>query len=352
MLVDAIDRLPLTQQASNLSGLAVAMNARGDRSAAKIQALRAWRLAREIGDSKDIDKARVALSAISPGYHIQISTDAMRIAAWQAALTDLLRPGMLVLEVGAGSGILAMLAAQGGADVVSCEEDIVLASIAQEVVRHNGLAGRIRIIGKPVADLRVPEDLPRPADLLLLDVFGDTLFNFNPFKTVREASRLLRPGAITVPMHVSLLAALSDFRRWRRVVPGRVAGFDLGPLLDLASMQLNLDAADPDLLLRSTAEPMVSAALPDDLPAPNGVSERMLVSDGGPVNGVALWLRIELARGHVLEARPGVTPVGFYAKPQFFAFREPFDTMPGQACSIRLEWMGKQLSIGPSDGLR
>lgn len=345
VFIDAIDKLPFPQQASRLASLAVMLVGRGERRAATILALRAWRQTREVGDSKDDEIVSRALSAVTPGYHTHIATDVERIAAWEAALADVVRPGMLALEIGAGSGILAMLAARAGCDVVSCEKDPVLAAIAEEIVRQNGLAGRIRIVGKSSDDLRVPGDMPRPADLLLLDLFSDTLFGFQPFEIIRMARRLLRPGAVAIPMRASLEGALANFRRWDRMVPERVAGFDLSPLIDLASMQRSLDGDDLDLSLRSAAEPMVSAALPDDLPAQSGVSERILVSSGGPVNGIALWLRLELTRGHVLEARPGLTRRGFYAKPSFFALRETLDTLPGQPCSIRLRWEGKLLGV-------
>jgi len=349
VFIDAIDKLPFSQQAHRLANLAVMMAGRGERRAAGMIALRAWRQAREFGEGNGDETIRHALSAVTPRYHTQISTDPERIAAWEAALGDVLRPGMLALEIGAGSGILAMLAARAGADVVSCEKDPVLAAIAEETIRLNGLSRRVRIIGKSSDVLRIPEDLPRAADVLLLDVFSDKLFNFNPFGIIRSASRLLRPGAIAVPARVSLEGALANFRRWSRIVPGRVSNFDLGILGDLSSMRINLDPGDPDLSLQSPAMPMLSAALPDCLPEPRGELEQLLVSSGGPVNGVALWLRLELAPGHVLEAKPGLAPRGFYAKPNFFAFPETLDTLPGQRCSIRLRWEGKSISIGPTD---
>jgi type II protein arginine methyltransferase len=213
------------------------------------------------------------------------------------------------------------------------------------MVEHNGLADRIRIVGKPVSELSVPEDLPRRADLLLFDLFADLLFNFRPFDAVRAARRLLQPDAIFVPRRVSLVAALADFREWPRLVPGEMAGFDLSPLSDIASMRLSLDPADPDLSLRSLPESLVDAALPNDLPAREGTSERMLASDGGLVNGVALWLRLELAPGHVLEARPGVAPRGYYGRPYYFAFLKSLDTRSGEPCPIRLEWGRKGVHV-------
>ena len=344
VFIEAIDKLPLPQQPSRFAKLAIELAARRDRDAATILALHASRQAGELGNRDDQEVVRRALLAVTPRYHIQISTDAERIGAWERALADVVRPGMLALEIGAGSGILAMLAARAGADVVSCENNAVLASIAEETVQQNGLAGRVRIVGKSCDHLRVPEDLERPADLLLLDLFGDTLFDFGPFEIVRRVRRLLQPGTIVIPNAVSLEAALANLRNWHRVVPGRIAGFDLSPLTQIASLRAKLEADDPDLSLCSAAAPIVSATLPDDLPDQNGVAERVLVSNGGPVNGIVLWLRLNLTRTRVLEAKPGLAPHGFYARPTFFAFAEPLDTLQGQSCLIRVRWEGKSVS--------
>ena len=345
VFIDAIDELPPAERPRRLAGLALQLKARGERQAAAGEALRAWRLARETDASQGNEEIALALAAVTPRYHVQISTDAARIATWGAALADVLHPGMLALEVGAGSGILAMLAARTGANVVSCEKDPVLAAMAEEIVRRNRLAGPVRIVGKAVEALRIPEDLPRPADLLMLDVFADNLFGFQPFDIVRLAQKLLRPGAVTLPTQVSLEAAMVDFARWQRNMPGRVAGFDLSPLADLVTASIPIDPSDPDLSLRSTPVSMVKALLPDDMPPDKGSSERALVCDGGKVNGVAVWLRLEVAPGHVLEARPGDAPRGFYAKPVFFALREAFDTQPGQKCHVRMNWADAKIQI-------
>ena len=344
VFTEAIDKLPPAEQAHRLAGLALQMRARHETAAAAQQALRAWHVARNTG-SEVPEIVRRALAAVTPRYHAQISTDPVRLAAWQAALADCLRPGMLALEIGSGSGILAMLAARAGAEVVSCESNPVLAAVAQEIVRSNGLAGRIRIVGKPVETLAIPGDLPRPADLLLLDLFSDDLFAFKPFEAVRQARQLMRPDAIVVPMRASLEGALAEFGRWRRLVPDKAAGLDLTPLADIAPMRAAIDAADPDLVLRSPAQSLVAATLPDDMPPQSGSAARTLISDGGPVNGIVTWLRLELAPGHVLEARPGQAPRGFYARPTFFALRESLATVPGQPCPVRAAWDDRQLAV-------
>jgi type II protein arginine methyltransferase len=349
VFVDAIDTRPLSEQATALANLAVMLAGRGERKAATIIALRAWRQARDGGEDNTNETIRKALSAVTPQYHTQIATDAARIAAWQAALADVVRPGMLALEIGTGSGILAMVAARAGAEVVSCEKSPVLAAVAEETIRLNGLSGQVRIVGKSAENLHVPADLPRLADMLMLDLFADRLFDFRPFEVIRSASRLFRPGAVTVPKRVSFEGALANFQRWSRMVPGRVSNFDLSVLADFSSMLVNLDPGDPDLSLCSATETMVSATLPVDLPAESGTAEKILVSSGGPINGVVLWLRLELAQGHVLEAKPSLAPRGFYARPVFCAFRETLDTRAGQHCPVRLRWKGRSLSVSPTE---
>lgn len=342
--IDAIERLPFSQQANRLANLSLMLSGRREWVAAKNLALRAWRRSRESGLGAD-DMVRKALVAVVPRYHTQISTDTKRIATWRAALESVVQPGMLALEIGAGSGVLAILAARAGAEVVSCEKDLVLAAFAEEIVKENRAGECVRILGKSSDELRIPEDLPRPADLMLLDVFGDGLLDFAPFDIIAHARRLLARGAIVMPARVSLEGALAHFQRWDRIVPTKVNGIDLGRLLNLSSLQTALDPGDADLSLRSSSESMLSATLPDRLTSQTGVSERTLISTGGAVNGVALWLRLELTAEHVLEAKPGVAPRGFYARPGFFAFRDRLETLTGDRCAVRLRWEGKSLGI-------
>ena len=340
VFVDTIERMPRGQQAERFAALSIELSSRNESAAAAAQALRAWQAARESG----APSAAVveALAAVTPRFHAQISTDPLRIATWNAALAAVVKPGMLALEVGTGSGVIAMLAARSGAMVVSCEIDRVIATVAEAIVQHNGLTERIRIIGKPVEDLHVPQDLSRPADLLMLDVFGDNLFDFKPFQIVRTARTMLRRDAICMPARVSLEAALVDFQYWPRIVPGSVAGLDISLLGDVTSRRMPF--AHGDATLRSAQHTMVDATLPETLPPEEGTAQQTLVSNGGIVNGVAIWLRLELAPGHVLEAHPQTAPANFYAKPRFNAFRQALDTRPGQTITISLKWKGKRLS--------
>lgn len=313
-------------------------------SAAGLHALAALRLAEANGAGAAAAEARRALARLVPRYHAQVATDPVRLAAWDAALRALVRPGMHALEVGTGCGVLAMLAARAGAMVTACERDPVLAAIAQETVALNRLADAIRVLAKPAEALVIPADLPAPAELLFLDLFADNLFAFSPFEVLRAVRPLLAPGAAIVPARVALVGALADWPGWSRRMPGHVAGLDLSPLRALSPPDMGVAAAP----LRSDPAALLEVDLAGDLPAGEGDAAHVFESHGGPVNGVLLWLRLDLAPGIRLEADPAERERAFYARARFHPFAAVRETVPGERLPVRLAWRGRRVSAAPA----
>jgi len=70
-----------------------------------------------------------------------------RNAAYDAALKNAMRPGMRVLDIGSGTGLLALVAARAGAErVYSCEMNPAVADAAREIVELNGYSGKVQIL--------------------------------------------------------------------------------------------------------------------------------------------------------------------------------------------------------------
>ncbi|HEV2918346.1 MAG TPA: 50S ribosomal protein L11 methyltransferase, partial [Actinomycetota bacterium] len=66
--------------------------------------------------------------------------DRVRIEAFRRAIDSMVRPGDIVLDIGAGSGILSMFAARAGAARVYAVERTTVAVLAQELAAANGVA--------------------------------------------------------------------------------------------------------------------------------------------------------------------------------------------------------------------
>jgi ribosomal protein L11 methyltransferase len=69
-----------------------------------------------------------------------------------AALEDLVQPGERWLDLGCGTGILALVACHRGAVVAAVDHDPEAVRVAREVVRANGLSTRIDVRHAPASD--------------------------------------------------------------------------------------------------------------------------------------------------------------------------------------------------------
>ncbi|MEA3035794.1 MAG: hypothetical protein QOH04_1559 [Sphingomonadales bacterium] len=280
--------------------------------AAKKHPLRAAELARRAVAAAPADpavrmRARRLLGSLLPGYHVPMMNDARRNPAWDAALRRAIRPGMLVLEIGTGAGMLAMMAARAGARVVTCETNAAVAAMARELAALNGLSEAIHVVDGNSRDLAIGSELDRPADLLLCDIFADGLLDFDPLSAIFDArERLLAPGAPVVPRAASLRAALARWDEWPRMAGvERACGFDIAPFADFVPAAILAPIGVPGLELLSGGD----EAFRFDFEGPRPrASERraftVTAERGGEANAIVRWIRLELDEATRLEARP------------------------------------------------
>lgn len=136
--------------------------------------------------------------------------------AWQAAVAAAVaaRPGQLVLDIGAGCGLTAALAARAGAaGVVGCERHPGLLEAGRAILEHNGLADKVTLLDKDCRGLNVPEDLPRRADLAIVECFdasliGDGLLHF----LAHARTHLTAQGARLLPASARIRGMLVEYR--------------------------------------------------------------------------------------------------------------------------------------------
>jgi type II protein arginine methyltransferase len=283
------------------------------------------------------------LASLLPGYHIPMMNDARRNVAWDAALRAAIRPGMHVLEIGTGAGMLALMAARAGAArVVTCERNPVAAALARDLVVRNGYADRIEVIVKPSRDLEIGTDLDRPADLLFCDIFGDKLLDFDPLPALADARRrLLAPGAPVVPARGKLRVAMANWGNYARAAHiGSAAGFDLTPLVNFAVRALAVDVGNPAIRLLSRPQDVLAfdfAASSHPSTGRGAVRSEGIIA--GQANGIARWIRLELDDGIALEACPEPDAV-FFSRLNFCPLIEPIPTAQDQDFIIETAFRG------------
>lgn len=100
-------------------------------------------------------------------WHYAMMNDHPRNVFYKEALRHIINPESVVLEIGAGSGLLSIIAASLGArTVVAIEANRHLANVAREIIRRNGYSDRVHIINKMSTEVpppRAPHPVPAPS---------------------------------------------------------------------------------------------------------------------------------------------------------------------------------------------
>ena len=99
-------------------------------------------------------------------YHFNMLLDADRVDAFRSAIEYHVRPGMRVLELGGGTGILSSFAARKGAEVTCVERNPVLVEKAEYFLRENGLGNQVSVVAADAAQY-VP---PKPVDVVVCEM--------------------------------------------------------------------------------------------------------------------------------------------------------------------------------------
>eukprot|EP00057_Strongylocentrotus_purpuratus_P017614 XP_011672088.1 PREDICTED: protein arginine N-methyltransferase 7 [Strongylocentrotus purpuratus] len=138
-----------------------------------------------------------------------------------------------VLDIGTGTGLLAMMAAECGADSVhACEAFPPIAEAAKKIVAVNGFADKITVISKRSTEVTVgPDgDMPVRANILATEVFDTELIGEGAIPTYLHAHKyLLTDDCICVPHKAVVKAQIvqSDFVwSWHKLQPIPISGHE------------------------------------------------------------------------------------------------------------------------------
>src|SRR5690349_22020599 len=78
--------------------------------------------------------------------HRTLLDDRVRTDAFASAIARVVRPGDVVLDLGSGTGVLAILACRAGARRVFAVEQGHIADVAAMLVKDNGCADRVEVL--------------------------------------------------------------------------------------------------------------------------------------------------------------------------------------------------------------
>lgn len=240
-----------------------------------------------------------------PGWYAPMLADEPRNEAYREAIARALaaRPADLVLDIGAGCGLLSMMAAEAGAPrVVGCESDPVIAEAGRQVIARNGLDGPVTLLTRDCRQLAVPTDLPRRADLALFELFDCSLIGEGVLHVLAFArEHLLAPTARLVPCAARLRAMLVEYR------VDRLWDVDVNLLNPYRAPTAfaNVDATRLDWRALSEPFDVFSFDFARAGPTPDEIALDLRASAAGTVGAVLFWFDLGLDDAHWLSNAPG-----------------------------------------------
>ena len=275
-----------------------------------------------------------------PGWHIPMMNDDPRNQAYKDALVTTINEDTQVLEIGAGSGLLAMLAAQSGTKkrITTCEMTPVIASVAKEIVELNGFDNSVKVIAKASKDISIGEDLTEKADLIVSEVISNEFLGEGVLDTVEDAKkRLLAPGGRMIPESGSIMINLVGGEAiGKKLYIGEVLGFNLEPFNKIKPRKISIDQQmnSVELLTNDAIAFQFDFQEKDEFPREVKTLE-LKVQKTGKCFGIIQWVLLRLVDEIIFENHPVKQVAESAWHPMFYPFYKPLNLLKNQVIHIQ-----------------
>ncbi len=239
-------------------------------------------------------------------YHRTLIADRERNEVFYKALASVIEKGRtIVADIGAGTGLLGLMAAKLGAREVYLYETAEVAGVAAQVLKANRAKG-CQLMPCHSTDMVDP---PR-ADVVVSETLGNYAFEENIIDTMNDARRRhLRTEGLVIPFRITQYVApvVSD-----RIHKELTAWDEVGHGLDLSvarTMSLNnvyVRTFKPAELLDHgrTAHAWDVADLRNDTRANRKGEASWKLAAGATIYGFAYWWTADLVPGLSLSTAP------------------------------------------------
>lgn len=265
--------------------------------------------------------------------------DAARMNAYTQALRRAIKPNSVVLDIGTGTGIFALLACQCGARRVYAVEPSSAIRVAQEIAVANGYAHRIEFIQEH--SLRI--NLPEPVNVIVSDLSGTLPWFQQHIPAIIDArNRFLASGGTLIPRTDTVWAALVEvpelYERIAGVWDRERYGLNMEAARQLALNGWRKARLTPEQLL---GQPQCWAKLDYATVASAAIHAKASWTAGreGIAHGIGVWFDRMTVEGVEVSNAPGAPEQGssvVYGH-LFFPWLRPVALTHGDAVSVTLK---------------
>ena len=266
-------------------------------------------------------------------FYGQMLANAPRMEAYAAALRETVNRDSVVMDLGCGPGVFALLACKLGARRVYAVEPDKVIGLAREAAAANGCADRIEFFEKLSTEITLPE----PATIIVSDLRGVLpWFEQNISSIIDARKRLLAPRGVLIPGRDILWAAVVEApEQYAELVSPWQNQFELDLSAGTRFITNNWRKTQikPEYFL---AEPVYWNTI--DYHEIENRDVRAEISwraaRNGTAHGFAVWFDSELVDGIDFSNHPSA-PRLIYGQ-GFFPFSQPVEVSEGDRIELRL----------------
>ena len=270
-----------------------------------------------------------------PRWHFNIIKDELRNNIYDKALRKFVKQESIVLEIGTGTGLLAMMAAHAGAKkVYTCEMEPLVGQAARENILKNNLQDQISVILKKSTELKIGNDLPERADVLVSEITNNNLLGEYVLPIMEDAmTRLLKKDAVILPGQIAVRGALVG--EISTILPffniQNIHGFDLSAFNRFKPLTYPIDKTNlKQIMPNALSEPL--ELLRFDFTSQKHFKEqtktlKMPVNRTGKAYGLVKWILLQFTEDLIYENKP---PLESCWAPILHIFPKPIPVTKGE----------------------
>jgi hypothetical protein len=281
--------------------------------------------------------------------HIDMLNDRVRTSSFIKAINEVVRPDDIVLDIGTGTGVLAVAAARAGARHVYAVEAGQIGKLARALIKSNGFSDRITLIRGWSTQI----DLPKRADVLISEVIGHEPLAEDVLATTADAvRRLVKRDARLVPGRLKIFClpvtiprteikklvftpkALQDWHDWY--------GIDFDALREANRDTLFRFLINPYRL--RTWKPLSRPLLLEnidfracDIPQIE-TTGKTKATIGGLLNGLIFYFELTLSPGVCLSTHPSLVKKDHHWSSPVWVLTEPLPLQTGTPFSVTYKY--------------
>lgn len=277
-----------------------------------------------------MNTSRTALTRYEDFYNML--SDDIRHKAYEKAIKEIVKKGDIVLDLGAGTGILGFMALKAGAKKVYLIEKSDSIELAQEIAKHNKFTEQVIFLNESSLSANLPEKV----DVIVSETLGPFGVDENTLEFMIDArNRFLKEDGKIIPEKLIVYIEPVESKKciekldfWKSV-----GGIDFTPAHNLFSKKMMVEELNKDNIL-AQGDPFCNIDFYQAIDPSLMSTTYHVMRKKGTIHGLGGWFDLHLTPKIKISTKPG-TPLTHW-KQAFFPINEPIHVKPNDVMEIQM----------------